>query len=159
MVWRMAERKALLNYTTEIAVEKSMSEIQGMLAKSGAQSISTAYTLGMPTRITFLIETAYGIQGYTLPANIDAVFVVMQKQSKAGKIPPRFVSKEQAARVGWRIIKDWLEAQLAIIETEMVTMDQVMFPYLLDNNDRSVYELWVDHRLALPSGEGGGDGN
>jgi len=38
---------------------------------------------------------------------------------------------DQSRRVGWRIIRQWLEAQLAIVETQMVTIEQVFLPYFL----------------------------
>ncbi|WP_189339127.1 hypothetical protein [Williamsia muralis] len=40
---------------------------------------------------------------------------------------PKYQTPEHALRVAWRITKDWVEAQLAIIETQMVTPAQV-FP-------------------------------
>jgi hypothetical protein len=147
---------AILNYTTQISVDKTLGEIQSMLARAGAHSIKTDYEAGNPVKIAFLLKTAYGVQAFALPANIDAVYKVMERQNAAGKMRASFVNREQAARVGWRIIKDWLEAQLAIIETDMVTLDQVMFPYLLDSNERPLYELYVERQLALPSGEGKG---
>ncbi|MCH8134806.1 MAG: hypothetical protein IIB77_02370, partial [Proteobacteria bacterium] len=44
-------------------------------------------------------------------------------------IPKRLRTREQASRVAWRIIKDWLRAQLAIIETEQAEMVEVFLPY------------------------------
>lgn len=42
---------------------------------------------------------------------------------------------EQAVRVGWRIVRDWVEAQMALVEVEMVTLEQVFLPYLVINNN------------------------
>jgi hypothetical protein len=36
--------------------------------------------------------------------------------------------RDQAVRVSWRIIKDWVEAQMALVETQMVTTAQVFCP-------------------------------
>jgi hypothetical protein len=151
----LAERKAILNYTTEIAVEKTVAEIQGMLARQGARSILTDYDdEGSPTRISFLIKTLYGDQGFALPANIESVYKVMARQNAQGKIPQRFVTMEQAARVGWRIVKDWLEAQLAIIQTEMVTLDQIFLPYMtVGNQGQTMYELMKERQFLLPAGK------
>jgi hypothetical protein len=47
-----------------------------------------------------------------------------------------------------------VEAQLAIIRTEMVTLDQVMLPYMRGDSGQTMYELYVNQQLALPSGSG-----
>jgi hypothetical protein len=81
---------------------------------------------------------------------VDAVCQVLQKDRK---IPPRLRTPEQGQRVAWRIMKDWLEAQLAIVATEMVSFDQVMLPYMRTNDGRSVYEHYLDSGLpALTEG-------
>jgi len=72
---------------------------------------------------------------------------------KREKVQARYATPEHAERVAWRIVKDWLEAQLAIIRTEMATLDQVMLPYMRADDGRTVYELYRDQALALPAGE------
>ena len=81
-----------------------------------------------------------------LPANIEGVYAVFQKQ----KIK---ANQKQAARTGWRNIRDWVLAQMAIIEAGMVSMEEVFFPYLTDNQGNTLYGLYQSGRLALGSGE------
>lgn len=57
--------------------------------------------------------------------------------------------REQAERVAWRIIKDWIEAQMAILESEMVTMDEIFLPYTLDNKGNTLYQLFATNALQL----------
>jgi hypothetical protein len=84
---------------------------------------------------------------YLLPVRAERVEAVL----KADKIPPRYKTAAQAERVAWRIVKDWLEAQLAIIRTEMVTLDQVMLAYMqVNENGDTVYDLYLGSQLALP---------
>ena len=52
-------------------------------------------------------------------------------------------------RTAWRITKDWVEAQMAIVETKMVTLPQVFLPYAVTQNGQTVYEKIL---------ENGGDG-
>lgn len=145
-------RGALLNYTTTIDTERTISEILGLLVKAGARQISTDYDAGQPVAVAFTIDTPYGLRGYLLPANIPAVEATLRKQYNAGKIERRYTSPEHAARVGWRIVRDWLEAQLAIIETQMVSLDQIMLPYMRGKDGRTLYELYVSDQKALPEG-------
>ncbi len=143
----------LLNYTTSIAVEKTLGEIQGILARNGAKSILTDYDgQGNPTAVSFLIKTKFGERGFKLPVNIDAIWRVLTRQYEGGYVQRRFATKDQAARVGWRIVLDLLKAQMAILETEMVTLDQIFLPYMtVDNAGHTLYEAMVQHQLALPA--------
>ncbi len=143
----------LLNYTTTIAVEKTHGEICRMLAKHGAKSVLSEFDDdGEPVAVSFLVDTPFGERGFRLPANIEAVNKTLTQQWGKGEVQRRFVSREQAARVGWRIIKDWLEAQMAIVDTQMVTFTQVMLPYMVTENNQTVYEALESRNLALPAG-------
>ena len=140
----------LLNYTTKVPVNRTLTEIQELLAKAGAYSVATTFGAGgVPSGVVFQVPTAYGLRHFALPVYADRVAAVMKRQRIDGK----YKNPEQAQRVGWRIVKDWLEAQLAIIETEMVTLDQVMLPYMQDDTSgRTVYELYAENQLALGAG-------
>jgi hypothetical protein len=134
----------LLNYTTQIAAEKTVSEISGILARAGARAIMTEFnTKGVAIGVRFRIQTELGVTHFALPCDIGAVLKILSEQSRAGKVPRRLVDEDQAARVGWRIIKDWIEAQLALVATRMVTMDQVFLPYAITNTGETVYERYV----------------
>ena len=57
--------------------------------------------------------------------------------------------------MAWRVIKDWLEAQLALLETEMVTFEQIMLPYLQVDSSHTLYDVMQEQHLALPAGREG----
>ncbi len=141
---------AILNYTTQIDVSKTVGEVQAMLAHHGAARIMLEYKDREPSGITFEIEMETGWAMFALPVDVDAMHRLLVQQDRAGKLKSlsqaQRTSMEQAARVAWRIIKDWLEAQLAIIETRMVSMDQVMLPYLHTGKNRTVYDDFRDQR-------------
>lgn len=142
---------AILNYTTTIAVDKTVGEIQKILATAGAKAIQVDYANGIPSAVAFFVETTFGARTYVLPANIDGVWQTLVLQNRKGRVPRRLVTKEQAARVAWRIVKDWTEAQMAIIEAGMVTIDQVFLPYM-QVGQQSLYDALRESHLALPSG-------
>lgn len=142
---------ALLAYTTQIAASKTVGEIIGMLASHGARSVTTDYDgQGNPVAILFAIHTPHGERSFRLPMNGEAIWRVMVAQNRAGKIPLRFVTREQAARVGWRIIRQWVEAQLALIETEMVSLTEIMLAYMIVRDDITVYDALRATNLLLP---------
>ena len=141
----------LLNYTTKVSARKTIGEVQGLLVQAGARSIMATYDdIGNATGIAFSIDTGYGIRSFALPVNAQRVHAVLLRE----KVSSTYQTPEHAERVAWRILKDWLEAQLAIIATEMVTLDQVMLPYMHadEGGGRTVYELYVERQLALPQG-------
>lgn len=138
---------ALLNYTTKVSASKTVGEMQSMLAKAGATSVSAVYESGVAVGLAFSIDTPHGSRSFSLPMDARPVEKILREQTKDS----RYHSPEQAERTAWRILKDWLEAQLAIIETQMVTLDQVMLPYLTDVTGKTLYDLYVDRQLALPS--------
>ena len=142
-------KKGLFTYTTKISPEKTIQEIQKELSEHGAKSIKIDYLDGQIISLSFLVDTSNGEMGIKLPCNHNPVFRVLSKQNNNGKIPGRFVSKEQAYRVAWRIIFYWVKAQMAILETEMVTIDQIFLPYMMANDGKTFYEKMLDTRFQI----------
>lgn len=132
----------ILNYTTKVPVNRTLSEISGKLAKAGAQGILTDYQDGEASGITFSIETEHGLVYFKLPANIAGV-------SKALADDNCYRDEGHARRVAWRILKDWIEAQLAIIEAGMAELSQVFLPYAQTASGQTVYELANSNGMKL----------
>lgn len=133
------------NYTSNVDCYTSLGEIQGALARGGANKVMIGYQDGKPTGILFALSTALGERSFALPANIDGVVAVFHKQ----KIK---ADREQAERTAWRNIRDWVLAQMAFIECGAVRMDEVFFPYLTDGK-KTLYQAYQDGQLLLPSGD------
>jgi hypothetical protein len=140
----------ILNYTTKIDPAKTAGEVQTILVKAGAVGVAMQFDNGDPVGLAFTAMTPFGLREFTLPTNWEAVQRVLRRQ----KVQPAFQTVEHAKRVAWRIVKDWVEAQLAIIQTEMVTIDQVMLPYMRNGDDgRTVFEQYQEgQRLLLEQG-------
>jgi hypothetical protein len=140
---------AILNYTTAIDPLKTLGEVHVLLAKHGARQILTDYDEGMPCGVSFSLKARGDEHGYHLPVNAAAVLRTLEALNEQGRMAPRYVSAQQAARVAWRIIKDWLEAQLAIVQTNMVALDEVFLPYLLVDG-ATLYNTLVERHYLLP---------
>jgi hypothetical protein len=146
----MATKAKLLNYTTTIEPEKTIAELQRKLALHGASHIAWGYSAErIPNAISFCVDTSSGPRTFVIPVDIDAVLKVLQEQRRKGLVPPRLCSREQAARVGWRIVKDSIETQLALVEIGLANFDQVMLGFL-QLRGGSVYDLVRSKQLALP---------
>jgi hypothetical protein len=98
----------------------------------------------VPKAVSFRIQCEYGLIAFRLPARIEAVEKILSKGRRipwgaAGeKIKARIA--EQAARTAWRIIRDWLEAQLAMTQAGLVSMVEIFLPYAQDAQGRTFYE-------------------
>lgn len=139
----------LLNYTTSIAADKTVMEIQRALAKSGATAILSEYdTNGYIIAMSFKINLDGQSLGYRLPTDWRPVQQVLMRQ----RVSKTLQTQEQAVKVAWRITKDWIEAQLAIIETKMVKPEQVFLPYMVQRNGQTLYENAVSNKFFLEEG-------
>lgn len=56
------------------------------------------------------------------------------------KVPRSLKTREQAARVAWRILKDWIFAQIAIVQAEQADMAEVFLPYAQNDLGETLYD-------------------
>lgn len=139
------------NYTTSVPVEKTMGEVIGFLARRGVTRISTLFgDTGVPAGIGFTMKTDYGYRDFELPIRTPGVLLAMTDDRT---IPRSQCTAEQAARVAWRIAKDWLEAQAALIDAGLAELDEVMLPYMIakyDGNEAvTTYEMFRSNQKEL----------
>lgn len=133
----------LLNYTTKVDVFTTLGAIQGQLVKHGAKKIMQDYDdAGHIAALSFLVDTPAGPRGIRLPANVDAVHKVLTRQKVK-------CDREQAERVAWRIVKDWVEAQMAILESEMVQMDEIFLPYMVNGQGQTMFQMYRNNQYML----------
>lgn len=133
----------LLNYTTKVDVFTTLGEIQKTLVKHGAKKIMQEYDdQNRIAALSFLVDTPSGPRGIQLPANVDAVHKVLTSQKVK-------CDREQAERVAWRIVKDWVEAQMAILESEMVQMDEIFLPYMVNSAGQTFFQAYRNNQLML----------
>lgn len=127
------------NYSTNVSEQRTVSEIQELLAAKGARSISVDYdSERRPDAIAFVISFDDFPIPFRLPCNFEGVFESLLNGYRDEKAKRRFKaaaeSKSQSRRIAWRIIKDWVAAQIALIEAEQATLAQVFLPYAVVND-------------------------
>jgi hypothetical protein len=144
----MATSKGPLNYTTTIEATKSASECIARLAQHGASAIGITYELTKPIGLSFAIDTPWGPRSYALPVNVRGTHKALQVAFRGGKVPRRYTELDQAERVAWRVLKDWLEAQLAMIEAGVADMAQVMLPYMQTGDGLTVWQKYLEREQA-----------
>lgn len=154
----------LLNYSTSIEVAQSVREITEILVSGGASAIMTDYDGARNmVALSFKVQTPKGDIYFKLPADPRPVSQIINEQTEKrvtrhgmyGRttrraVPSKFKNDmDQARRVAWRILKDWIEAQMALIEVGMVKIHQVFLPYAIMKDGRTVFEMTEDKGMLL----------
>lgn len=140
----------ILNYTTTIDPVKTVGEIQAILVRGGAQRVRIEYKNSLPSAVEFSVDTpTLGVQHFRFAPNIAGV---LESLKRAPKVPSSARNETQAARVAWRIEKDWLEAQFAKLDAMRMPLEQIMLPYMVTNKGETLYETLKAQHLALPAG-------
>lgn len=98
---------AILFYTTSIAVNKTASEIQSILAEGGALAVMAEFEGKDVTAISFRADLNGQVLSFKLPVNAEGVYRVMKADDN---VPFRLKTMEQAKRTAWRVVKGWIVA-------------------------------------------------
>lgn len=126
---------AILNYTTKIKAEKTASEIQAILGRGGARAVMSEYESGEVSAIAFQLEITGQVLSFRLPINTEGVLRALKRD----KVESRYRNEAQAVRTAWRILKDWVEAQLALVESNQADLAEVFLPHLQDGTGHTIY--------------------
>lgn len=139
--------KSIKNYTSSVPAMQSMSRIEEMLVSAGAHDVRKTYNDGACTAFIFIL-TVPGMAMplyFKLPAKVDSCFealwrhylTTVKKPSESMKTQ----LKAQALRTAWKIMHDWVELQLSLIELEQLETMEAFLPYLYnDGTGETFYE-------------------
>jgi len=140
---------AILNYTTTVDAFKTVSEIEYVLMKHKAKSIMKNYDGESITGLSFLIDTGVQQIPIRLPVKVEECLKVLEKEKRENPRKQIKDTREQAERVAWRILKDWVEAQMALLDIEMVRFEEIFLPYIETQGGKTVYELLEEKQFLL----------
>jgi hypothetical protein len=127
----------IANRTTTVSAEKTVNEIQSILAGVRASKMMLEYDSdGKPSAIAFQIDREGQTMAFRLPCDWQGVLRALKRER--GGIQHRLLTPDHAKRVSWRIIKDWLRAQLSLIEAGASTMEEVMLPWAITTDGQTV---------------------
>jgi len=128
---------AIKNYTTKISAAQTVGEIQEILAIHGAKKVMLEYgDRGTVLSVVFCLDCFGAIQGFRLEPKTAGVMRVMAKDKLK-------CDETQAERIAWRNIKDWIAAQIALVETGQATMEELFLPMILadrNDNNKTLYD-------------------
>lgn len=151
----------ILNYRTRVAPEATFAELQRLLVRRGACSVTALYDGGALSGLVFRLPTAFGEREYRLAVNVAGVREVLLNdlRSRPG------ATLAHARRVAWRILKDWLVSLFAVVDSGGAELEQALLPWMVvDARARTTVwdvawaqELAARGVLALPAPRRVGD--
>lgn len=138
------------NYTTKVSANQSIREIQDSLVAHGATQVLLEYEKGTGKiqALNFMLSVNENSVPFRLPIDWQKFQTVLKEQNVN-----RHDDEDYCYRVAWRNIRDWVLAQMALYETQMVEIEQVFLPYAIGKNDKTLYETVLEGKFLL------GDGN
>jgi len=146
------QKKLVKNYTTEVPLAKTISEIQQLLAENGATGIAFDYDgQGKLKALFFRINSEGKELPFRLPAKPDNVYHALHGDAPSHQ-QRRYGEqwREAAERIAWRVCKLWLEAQITHINLDQAKPQEVFLPYLVMPNQKTLYEPMEENRFLLP---------
>lgn len=137
------------NYTTKLSALQCVAKIQESLIGHGACGIQMMYDsekriASLAFALPFKNEKNLSFQ---LPCEWRKFQRVLIDQGVR-----RSNEDEYAYRVAWANLKDWVLAQMALYETQIVDMPQIFLPFMMNGN-QTVYEQLQSKQFLLGSGK------
>jgi len=121
--------------TTRIEPNKTVTEIQMLLGRYGCKGIMMTYEKREIVAVFFQMNLFGKDIPFRLPCRWQTVHQNFILRREKGERLHHKVEDDtiQAKRVAWRQILRWLQAQLALVETDMVKIQEVFMPYIQVN--------------------------
>lgn len=143
---------AIKNYTSEVPASTSQQRIEKKLISAGARDIMKRYDEnGICSSIAFIMPVEGKQLTFQLPAKVDAIFKLLMKEYQKPTPRSREIANSQAERTAWKIIADWVDIQITMIQLDQAEVLQVLFPFLTDGKE-TFYEKVKksEFKLLLP---------
>lgn len=137
------------NYATQVDAFKTVQEIEYLLMRHRALSIQKEYQNGRIIGLTFHVDNGNLIFPIRMPVKLEACYRMLRKEKNANPNKPILVSMEQAERVAWSMLKDWVEAQMALLDLGMVKLEEIFMPYIVDRTGETLWERMERQQLSL----------
>lgn len=130
----------LKNYTSSVSASRSMSYIEAKLAGQGAKQIVKFYNDdNRVSSIAFAIVVDGVEIPFKLPARVDQCERVLKAQVRKPRSDTFKRISEQAERTAWKIVSDWVDVQMAMIELFQVEFMEVFLPYLYNYSKNQTF--------------------
>lgn len=147
-----APKRFIKNLYSKVPVDRTIMEIEKMLAQNGADQILKEFNEhGETMALTFKVQLGDKPILFRLPIERSALINCLSKAVQKKQIPRSILHDEnRAMRIGWRIIRDWVDIQMTLVKLEMAQVEQVFLPYAVSRDGKTLYEIIKGHNFDLP---------
>lgn len=120
------------NYTSTVPVARSIQHIEDRLVRHGAHSIMKTYDAKKRIEAFCFIVCVQGKDiPFKLPARVQNVEMVLKGQIRRSPTAAKLQSiTDQAERTAWKLVSDWVDIQISLIELGQVDLIEVLLPYI-----------------------------
>ncbi len=130
-----------------------MAFIESKLVQHGARAILKTYDDdGRMVGMCFSLKVNSSEVRFKLPSRVANCEKVL-RANLSSKARPETIKKipAQAERTAWKILSDWVEAQMAMIELAQIEVMEVFMPYIF-NGKQTYFELVKErkYKALLP---------
>lgn len=141
--------KGIKNYTTEIAADKSISQIENILVEMGAGKIAKDYREGKLLSISFSIKSGENDIPYRLPGNVDGVYRIF-KDGRSLTGSQAINLYKQAERTAWKNVREWCQLQAIMVKLQQVEPMEVFLPYMFSmEKQKTAFQLMKEGGFKL----------
>lgn len=142
------------NYTTKIAVDKTILEIENILVKFGAKGIYKEYDGSHVSGIMFFILKDNQKIPFKIPIQLTKARTIIINAVNEGRLQKKYLEEplrtDQAERVVFRIIRDWIHSQLSLIEINFADTTEIFLPYIFDAvENKTLYQKFLEKKESF----------
>jgi len=138
------------NYTSRVPPERSISHIENALVAHGAKNILKNYDSGRLTGFAFIVEGNGRDIPFKIPARVDRVEKRLREAVKKPRNGTMDRITDQAERTAWKILADWVDIQMALVDLDQVEIIEVFLPYAWDAfKKQTLFDKVKDGSLKL----------
>jgi hypothetical protein len=138
------------NYTSSVPPERSVNHIEKVLVAHGARNIMKTYTPDAKLGgLSFVISLNGGERPFKVPARIDRVEARLKAIVKKPRRGTMARISEQAERTAWKILADWVDIQMSLVDLDQAEFLEVFLPYVQIGREQTFFEKIKEGSLRL----------
>lgn len=138
------------NYTSEVPANRSVLHIEERLVQNKAKNIMKIYEGQHLAGIAFIVDVNGQDFPFKLPARLDRVEAVLMGMYSRPRKGTEAKVKDQAERTAWKILADWVDIQMSLVELDQAELVEVFMPYLYNHQkETTFFDQWKKNGMQM----------
>lgn len=137
---------AIKNFSSKVKPSSSMGQIQQVLSEHGAKKVSIDYDNRKPIAVSFIMSVDGVDVNFRLQVDVIGLLQAMKKDKG---IRRGYCNEAQAERTAWKNKLEWLQLQMAEIETNQARIEQLLLGYAVTKRGTTLFDELKNHQQLL----------